>query len=137
MLHGLDLRLHEDGSPDRMGSWDQGRRDGLWLDWAPTGELIRAEEWRSGLREGRHRGWTESGEPEFMGTWADNLREGEWLTFGPAGRVAAVQSYRGGSLVEERPAQDSDRERFEARFADLLPPDLAAQREVLLREAQR
>jgi hypothetical protein len=117
-----------------MGSWDRGRRDGLWLDWAPTGELIRAEEWRAGLREGRHRGWTEEGQPEFMGTWADNLREGDWLTFGPGGRVAAVQTYRGGSLVEERPAEESDRARFDARFADLVPADLAARQGALLQE---
>ena len=135
LLHGADLRLHEDGTPDRMGAWDLGRRDGLWLDWAPSGELIRAEEWRAGLREGRHRGWTEAGEPEFMGTWTNNLREGEWLTFGAGGIAAAVQVYRGGSLVEERPADEADRLRFEQRFADLVPAGLAARREALLQEA--
>jgi hypothetical protein len=134
LLHGPDLRLHEDGTPDRMGSWNRGRRDGLWLDWAPTGELIRAEEWRAGLREGRHRGWTEEGQPEFMGSWADNLREGDWLTFGPGGLAAAVQTYRAGSLVGERQAEESDRTRFDARFADLVPADLAARRDALLQE---
>lgn len=125
LLDGRDLRLHEDGSPDRLGSWRRGRRTGLWLDWAPTGELIRVEEWRDGLRQGRHRGWTEEGQPEFMGWWSANLRSGEWLTFGANGDPAALQTYRGGTLLEERPADGADLQRLEAQFADLVPEDLA------------
>ena len=124
LLDGRDLRLHEDGSPDRLGSWVQGRRTGLWLDWAPTGELIRAEEWRAGVREGRHRGWTEDGQPEFMGRWTENLRTGEWLTFGAGGVPGALQTYREGTLLEERPADASDLARLETLFADLVPEAL-------------
>ena len=123
LLDGRDLRLHEDGSPDRLGSWVQGRRTGLWLDWAPGSELIRAEEWQAGVHAGAPSGVDRGRSARVHGALDREPPHGGVAAFGAGGvlvrsRPTAGPCSRSGGGCERRLA------RLETLFADLVPETL-------------
>ena len=99
LLHGPCTRYWDDGSIREQGSYQFGRRHGLWLECQPEAAKARSGLYINDKRDGL---WTQvdsSGLVEFTQIYKDGLRHGKYIKYDSAGVKVNEALYREDTLV--------------------------------------
>lgn len=83
-------------SPREDGGYLAGERDGLWVGFAPGGELVSRGAWRAGARVGEHVAWYVGGAPRHRQRFVDGLEDGREEGFTDGGALAWETNWRAG-----------------------------------------
>jgi antitoxin component YwqK of YwqJK toxin-antitoxin module len=77
---GRYIRYYENCKIAEEGYYKDGKKDSLWIQWAPEGNKKQEDTWMLGLRNGRHIKWNEYYRKEIDedGVYINDKREGEW-----------------------------------------------------------
>ena len=111
----LDIRrtYHENGQVQSVGSYSDGKKQGVFRMYDAQGELIGGEVHEAGVlvatgmtdpagdRQGEWTLFFPSGEIKAQGGYGNGKREGNWTFFYASGQTAQTGSYRNGELHGE------------------------------------
>lgn len=126
--HGRSTTFFGPHAPRSSGWYRDGKLDGEWTDWHPSGEVATRREWRRGKQVGTWQVWDEAGAPLATFAFVDGTGvEQEWQD----GRMVATRAFRDGIPTGEwRQILDDGTSRVSATFDDggygteiLLLPD--------------
>jgi protein TonB len=99
LLHGPCTRFWDDGSIREQGSYQFGRRHGLWLECQPESGKARSGMYLNDKRDGL---WTQvdsAGQVEFTQMYLDGLRHGKYFKYDSTGAKVNEAIYRADTLV--------------------------------------
>jgi hypothetical protein len=123
---GPTIRWYANGKREYVGNYANGRQDGLWSTWHPTGDLSKEETYVNGVLEGpqtayfsnglkaeegllvngRRSGdwtiWGESPRTRLVGNYTDGDRNGRWVLYDENGAAIQERTYRTGRLLNQR-----------------------------------
>lgn len=90
------------GTPEAQGSYSGDKKDGLWTTFHPTGEKASEGSYVGGREEGRWTFWAEDGLSRSEGMYEYGGRVGKWIDFDADGKPVRERTYRNGRLVTQR-----------------------------------
>lgn len=120
ILHGKATLRHVSGRKLEEGSYEVGKRVGVWQFWHSNGAKSAEGSFMDGEQHGTWRWWTADGSLEEEGNWRGGKQHGEWTYYRKDGRVlrsswrdgvpwegafminGTYYRYRNGTMVEER-----------------------------------
>ena len=73
---GIVQEKHENGRVLTEHQWVDGKRDGVWIAWFPSGQLNRTTTFKNGLIHGLQTRWFENGQQKEMHCMFDNKMVG-------------------------------------------------------------
>lgn len=87
IIHGLRYGewafFHENGRLARRGTYDAGKKTGVWYNWNDCGSLVEIESFRDDKRDGAYELRSELGKPLLIGRYRAGFRTGKWTIFPP------------------------------------------------------
>ncbi len=99
LLHGPCTRFWDDGSIREQGSYQFGRRHGLWLECQPESGKARSGIYLNDKRDGL---WTQvdsAGQVEYTQMYQEGLRHGKYVKYDSTGEKVNEAIYRADTLV--------------------------------------
>jgi hypothetical protein len=99
LLHGPCTRNWDDGSIREQGSYQFGRRHGLWLECQPESGKARSGMYLNDKRDGL---WTQvdsAGRVEYTQMYQDGLRHGKYVKYDSNGAKVNEAIYRADTLI--------------------------------------
>ena len=90
---GLWKEWYENGVPRYIASWKQGRGEGIWMYFRPTGAIRERSLIVNDASTGPVEGWYASGVKEFEGMYDRNARVGTWRFWNPDGSRNREETY--------------------------------------------
>lgn len=98
-LDGLDV-VYYDGIVKETGCWKEGKQNGLFRLYTPSGILVDYANFENGERHGLTRQFDpETGGITAEGRYNNGQLDGTWIQYYPDGRTAAIeQTYQNGIL---------------------------------------
>lgn len=109
-LQGRWQWFYEDGQPEAVGAYRDGRvdgaegktgiprggREGPWVFWYPSGQKKQQLSYVDGKPEGPGYQWYESGQKQFDGAFSKGRREGRVTLWHPNGQKRSVATFKDG-----------------------------------------
>lgn len=84
------------GGPSYEGGYDQGKPNGEWVHYFPTGQRAKAGKYVGGVPDGLWTFWYPGGQKQQEGPFADGAPEGEWTYWYENGQKLKKGKYRRG-----------------------------------------
>ena len=86
--------------PLREEVYSEGKPDGVWKNWFPTGQQRNEATLKDGVREGAYREWDDKGKQRAELNFVAGKLDGTATLWGTEGQKV-VQEYEDGKLVKE------------------------------------
>jgi antitoxin component YwqK of YwqJK toxin-antitoxin module len=84
-MHGPSATFHDNGKLLELGSYDQGKREGLWTSWSPDGKKLFEAAYHRGNLHGPFTRWHPGGAKAEEGTYRDGRPDGTFRLWSMAG----------------------------------------------------
>jgi antitoxin component YwqK of YwqJK toxin-antitoxin module len=98
-LHGLYTELGERGRGVRQGTYERGKKQGLWREWFPGGQVRSISYYRDDTQHGRSFSWYPTCLPREWGAYEEGAPHGDWRTWQPTGARNDEGAYERGVRV--------------------------------------
>uniref|UniRef100_A0A7V4TGF0 PKD domain-containing protein n=1 Tax=Candidatus Caldatribacterium saccharofermentans TaxID=1454753 RepID=A0A7V4TGF0_9BACT len=99
--HGTETAFYENGQKKFEGTYEHGKKEGVWVSFYDNGVVGQRGTYRGGLREGTWTLYYRDGKKESEGPYRRDKREGKWVKWLPDGRKFAEMEYRQGEIVPQ------------------------------------
>lgn len=84
---------YADGKLQSEGSFQNGKRNGLWRVWYQNGNLWSEGEFLEGKAEGFRKVYYENGRMRYSGQYKNDVKTGEWTFYDENGKKTNVEKY--------------------------------------------
>lgn len=99
---GLWVEWYENGNPKTRGSYTQGVKEGLWTTFHPDGGRAAEGHYVAGVEQGTWTFWDAASTWRAEGEFVLGHRDGVWLEYGASPEPVRERLYRGGELITVR-----------------------------------
>lgn len=90
-LNRTELEYHENDTLFKIGVLVEGRRDGTWKSFYPTGQPWSIQHYVDGKKTGPYRTWHLNGQVHIEGAYEFGKEVGRWYFFAENGDTTAVK----------------------------------------------
>lgn len=91
--HGDYKKISKDGKPLEEGNYDEGKRDGVWKFYYPTGDLREMSTYKSNMRDGAYEFYNNKKALQKKGQYVKNRMVGAWTFYYPSGKLKDEKNY--------------------------------------------
>ena len=95
--HGPYVEIYEGGGKREYGRFRDGKRDGTWSRWHPSGKIDAITLWDYG-KPVSFEAWHDSGQKWEQGSFVDGFKQGPWLRWHENGQKELEANYDHGTL---------------------------------------
>jgi len=108
---------HDDGTKWKEGGYQDGKKDGVWLEWYYGGQLKSEQTYKASIitpsleeswirhgmdpKEGSVNTWHKNGGKNYQGAYLDGKRHGKWTYWDLNGNKTAERYYKKGKISQE------------------------------------
>ena len=97
---GEAYKLYPNGQKLIQGSYKDGKKDGLFMEWHKNGQKSTEGNWKDGNEDGLFMGWHKNGEKNSESTYRDGKRDGLYAQWHYNGQNFLENKYKDGEEVE-------------------------------------
>jgi hypothetical protein len=97
--HGTYNEYFATGEKKVVGTYDMGRRVGIWREWHDNGRPAAEISYNDDRLDGPYKRWFTGGRPAVDGAYVDGRRDGEWREWHSNGNMARSERYELGDPV--------------------------------------
>ena len=84
---------YDDGAIKMRGMMKNGKRDGIWRSWYPTGVQWSETTFMEGKKEGKTTTWYENAQKRYDGYYSNDAESGRWVYWNEQGKFVSAQDY--------------------------------------------
>jgi antitoxin component YwqK of YwqJK toxin-antitoxin module len=109
LRHGSMKTWFANGRPEMEGSYEYGKRAGIFTFWYENGQIAATGEYKADVAEGTWVWWHANGQKSAIGKYTHGSYIGEWRWWDDAGKLTKQQTYTGteSASTEPTPVEDS------------------------------
>tara|TARA_B100000579_G_scaffold405170_1_gene390646 strand:+ start:492 stop:1085 length:594 start_codon:yes stop_codon:yes gene_type:complete len=96
---GKSFSLQVNGKKRTEGSYVDGKKDGLWIEWNDDGQKQSEDNYKKGKYNGLRIGWHPNGQKSMEGTWINDEAEGVQVWWHPNGQKKCVENIEKGKRI--------------------------------------
>lgn len=93
ILNGEYMKKYDNGIIQMKGDYRNGKRNGLWQSWYPSGTLWSETTFKAGLKDGPTVTYYENGTTRYRGFYKSDERSGNWKIFDESGKLQKEIDY--------------------------------------------
>jgi antitoxin component YwqK of YwqJK toxin-antitoxin module len=98
-MDGVWVHYYPTGKPRKQESYAAGVRHGVWKTYRPTGLPQEVKEYSNGRLDGQYVNYYANGKAWTTGTYNKDERNGKWVKYSEDGRLVAEEYYDSGRSV--------------------------------------
>lgn len=96
---GKSFSLQVNGKKRTEGSYVDGKKDGLWIEWNDDGQKQSEDNYKKGKYNGLRVVWHPNGQKAMEGTWINDEAEGMLVWWHPNGQKKCVENIEKGKRI--------------------------------------
>ena len=96
---GKSFSLQVNGKKRTEGSYVDGKKDGLWIEWNDDGQKQSEDNYKKGKYNGLRIGWHPNGQKSMERTWINDEAEGVQVWWHPNGQKKCVENIEKGKRI--------------------------------------
>ena len=87
----------------RQGSIKNGKKDGAWVYYSDSGQIVRKGNWKNGHKEGAWVSYDKGGQVGLKGNYKNGKMEGVWVGYNKDGTVfkPLTGTFKGGKKISD------------------------------------
>ena len=97
-----EIRYFPNGDKEQEGTYEDGKKDGLWIQWYPNGEKWTEIHYDNGEKEGEMVVYFKSGKVNYKSNYKNNRPHGEWIYYDGRGNKKKKVVYDTGEIVSKK-----------------------------------
>lgn len=92
--HGEYKKVNKEGKTLEEGNYDEGKRDGTWKFYYPSGDLREVSTYKSNMRDGPYEFYNNKKVLQKKGQYAKNRMVDQWYFYYPDGKIKEEKVYK-------------------------------------------
>ena len=92
-VNGRVVVRYENGQKHFEGTYKDGRRDGLWIEWWENGQKRGEGTYKDGRADGPWKSWCGNGQKHSQSTYRDDNPDGPWMLWYEDGQKRGEGTY--------------------------------------------
>ncbi|MBK8809061.1 MAG: hypothetical protein IPO21_21495 [Bacteroidales bacterium] len=88
-----EVRYNLDGEKEHEGTFENGKKHGLWKSWYTNGEKKSEYNFSAGMKNGEFTEWYDNGNIMFQGSYANDMPSGRWIFWNIEGKLEREKQY--------------------------------------------
>jgi antitoxin component YwqK of YwqJK toxin-antitoxin module len=94
LLDSISNIFYNSGSKKEQRSYKEGKKEGLWINWALNGTKTAEARFLDGYKDGYWYIWDEKGTKRYEMFYIKGEKKGRWLIWDENGKLVTEQNYK-------------------------------------------